>query len=85
MSMCQLVATIVTLTTAGDLKVLIKDIEAGKYKDVLSGMTNDKRKVVIEALGAMCDSIEAKSALNLPNDGLIDSIDDVATLFGVPL
>ncbi|GJX25044.1 zinc knuckle CX2CX4HX4C containing protein [Tanacetum coccineum] len=33
----------------------------------------------------MCDLIKAKSASNLPNDGLIYNIDDVAALFGVPL
>ncbi|GKD40134.1 zinc knuckle CX2CX4HX4C containing protein [Tanacetum coccineum] len=50
-----------------------------------SGMTDDKRKVVIEALGAMCDLVEAQSALNMPSDGLIYNIYDVAALFGVPL
>ncbi|GKA87384.1 hypothetical protein Tco_0809148 [Tanacetum coccineum] len=75
----------VSFTTVGDLEVFIKDIDAGKHEELLFGMTNDKRKVVIEALGAMCDLIETQSALNLPNDGLIYSIDDVAALFGVPL
>ncbi|GKA02783.1 zinc knuckle CX2CX4HX4C containing protein, partial [Tanacetum coccineum] len=75
----------VPFTTVGDLEVLIKDIDAGIHEEVLSGMTNDKRKVVIEALGAMCELIETQRASNLPNDGLIYSIDDVAALFGVPL
>ncbi|GJT17430.1 zinc knuckle CX2CX4HX4C containing protein [Tanacetum coccineum] len=97
----------VSLSTVGDLKVLITDIDPGKYEELLSGMTNDKRKVVFDALGAMCDLIKAESASRpgLEFDGtrnetsvsvtihtsspeeevLIHSIDDVATLFGVPL
>ncbi|GJV26603.1 hypothetical protein Tco_1379298 [Tanacetum coccineum] len=75
----------VSFTTVGDLEVLIKDIYAGIHEEVLSGMTNDKRKVVIKALGAMCELIETQRASNLPNDGLIYSIDDVAALFGLPL
>ncbi|GJZ22211.1 hypothetical protein Tco_0559250 [Tanacetum coccineum] len=97
----------VSLSTVGDLKVLITDIDAGKYEELLSGMTNDKRKVVFDALGAMCDLIKVESASRpgLEFDGtrnetsvsvtihtsspkeevLIHSIDDVATLFGVPL
>ncbi|GJS73303.1 hypothetical protein Tco_1000682 [Tanacetum coccineum] len=75
----------VSLTTVSDLEVLIKDIDASKHEELLSGMTNDKRKVVIEALGVMCDIIETQRVLNLHNDGLIYSIDDVAALFGVPL
>ncbi|GKD72160.1 hypothetical protein Tco_1330442 [Tanacetum coccineum] len=75
----------VSLTTVGDFKVLIKDIDAGIHEEVLSGMSNDKRKVVIEALGAICELIETQRASNLPNDGLLYSIDDVVALFGVPL
>nr|GEW56557.1 zinc knuckle CX2CX4HX4C [Tanacetum cinerariifolium] len=59
----------VLLTTVGDLEVLIKDINAGKHEELLSRMTNDKRKVVVDALGVMCKLIEAQSASNLPNDG----------------
>nr|GEV33599.1 zinc finger, CCHC-type [Tanacetum cinerariifolium] len=51
----------VSLSMVGNLEVLITDIDAGKYKELLSGMTNDKRKVVFDALGAMCDLIKAKS------------------------
>ncbi|GJY60200.1 hypothetical protein Tco_0460857 [Tanacetum coccineum] len=51
----------VPLTTVGDLDVLTKDIEAGKHKELLLGMTNDKGKVVMDALVAMCDSIEAEN------------------------
>ncbi|GKB14889.1 hypothetical protein Tco_0848812 [Tanacetum coccineum] len=89
----------VLLTTIGDLEVLVKDIDAGKHKEFLSGMTNDKCKVFIDALGAMYELIETQSASNLPNDGfnsdddyefndyeiLIYTIDDVAALFDVPL
>nr|GEV44737.1 zinc knuckle CX2CX4HX4C [Tanacetum cinerariifolium] len=70
--------------TGKPVKVLIKDIDAGKHEELLARMTNDKHKVVIDALGAMCDLIEAQNASNLPNDGIIYSIDDVAALFGVP-
>nr|GEZ91820.1 hypothetical protein [Tanacetum cinerariifolium] len=69
----------------GDLDVLIKDIDAGKHEESLFGMTDDKLKVVFKALGAMCDLIKSQNALNLPNNGLIYSIDDVVTLFSVPL
>ncbi|GKA40825.1 zinc knuckle CX2CX4HX4C containing protein [Tanacetum coccineum] len=59
----------VLLTMVGYLEVLIKDIDAGKHEELLSRMTNDKRKVVTDALGAMCDLIEALSASKLHNDG----------------
>ncbi|GJT15314.1 zinc knuckle CX2CX4HX4C containing protein [Tanacetum coccineum] len=80
----------VSLTTVGDLEVLIKDIDVGKHEELLYGMTNDKRKVVIDALGAMCDLIEALTASKLPNDGFNfdgtrNAIDDVAALCRVPL
>ncbi|GJS03790.1 zinc knuckle CX2CX4HX4C containing protein [Tanacetum coccineum] len=51
----------VSLSTVGDLKVLIMDIDASKYGELLSGMTTDKRKIVFDALGALCDFIKAKS------------------------
>ncbi|GJS73302.1 hypothetical protein Tco_0706143 [Tanacetum coccineum] len=59
-----------SLTTVGDLEVLTKDIDASKHEELLSGMTNDKRKVVIEALGAMCDLTVTQRASNLHNDDL---------------
>nr|GEV48689.1 putative reverse transcriptase domain-containing protein [Tanacetum cinerariifolium] len=61
------VATIfgVSLSTVGDLKVLITYIDADKYEELLSGMTNDKRKVVFDALGALCDLLRLKVLLNL--------------------
>nr|GEZ31848.1 hypothetical protein [Tanacetum cinerariifolium] len=59
----------VLLTTVGDLEVLIKDIDAGKHEALLCGMTNEKRKVVIDALGAMWVTL-----LNMQKSALI--IDD---------
>nr|GEW46640.1 putative reverse transcriptase domain, reverse transcriptase zinc-binding domain protein [Tanacetum cinerariifolium] len=37
----------VSLTTVGDLEVLIKDIDDGKHEELLYGMTNYKRKIVM--------------------------------------
>ncbi|GJR20666.1 hypothetical protein Tco_0969193 [Tanacetum coccineum] len=48
-----------SLTNVGDLDVLIKDIEAGNHEDLLSRMTNHMREAVMDALVAMCDSIQA--------------------------
>ncbi|GJZ24857.1 zinc knuckle CX2CX4HX4C containing protein [Tanacetum coccineum] len=53
----------VSLTTVGDLDVLIKDIEASEDDELLSGMTNDKRMVVMDALGVICDSIKAGNSI----------------------
>ncbi|GKF02617.1 zinc knuckle CX2CX4HX4C containing protein, partial [Tanacetum coccineum] len=58
----------VSLSTVGDLKVLITDIDAGKYGELLSRMTNDKRKIVFDALGALCDLIKAKSTSRLGSE-----------------
>nr|GEU33064.1 reverse transcriptase domain-containing protein [Tanacetum cinerariifolium] len=55
----------VSLTTVDDLEVIIKDIDAGKHEELLSGMINDKRKVDIDTFGAMCDLIKANSASNV--------------------
>ncbi|GJS09827.1 hypothetical protein Tco_0366623 [Tanacetum coccineum] len=49
----------VPLTTVGDLDVLTKGIEASKHEELLSGMTSDKRKAVMDALVSMCDSVQA--------------------------
>ncbi|GKC37436.1 zinc knuckle CX2CX4HX4C containing protein [Tanacetum coccineum] len=49
----------VPLTTVGDLQKLINDIEAGKHEDLLSGMTNDDRMETLDALGSICNSIQA--------------------------
>ncbi|GKC41161.1 zinc knuckle CX2CX4HX4C containing protein [Tanacetum coccineum] len=51
----------VPLTTVGNLDVLTKDIEAGKHEELLYGMTNNMRKAVMDALVAMCDSIQAEN------------------------
>nr|GFD30340.1 hypothetical protein [Tanacetum cinerariifolium] len=63
----------VLLTTIDDLDVLTKDIKAGKNEELLSGMTNDKRKAVMDALVAMCDLIEAENT-HLTSVGPIGSI-----------
>ncbi|GKB60921.1 hypothetical protein Tco_0917107 [Tanacetum coccineum] len=55
----------VPLTTVGDLDVLIKYIEAGKDDELLSEMTNDKRMEVMDALGAMCDSIQVETNVDV--------------------
>ncbi|GJQ92607.1 hypothetical protein Tco_0003746 [Tanacetum coccineum] len=60
----------VPLTTIGDLDVLTKDIEAGKHKELLSGITNDKRMAVMD-ISAMCDLIEAD---NSPNDPIVQYV-----------
>ncbi|GKC46667.1 zinc knuckle CX2CX4HX4C containing protein [Tanacetum coccineum] len=49
----------VPLTTVGDLHMLINDIEAGKHNELLSEMTNDDRMETLDALGTICNSIQA--------------------------
>ncbi|GKF49531.1 hypothetical protein Tco_0142782 [Tanacetum coccineum] len=49
----------VSLTNVSDLDVLIKDIEAGNHEELLYGMTNNMREAIMDALVAMCDSIQA--------------------------
>ncbi|GJU00696.1 ribonuclease H-like domain-containing protein [Tanacetum coccineum] len=49
----------VPLTTVGDLHKLINDIEAGKHNELLSGLTNDDRMETLDALGSICNSIQA--------------------------
>ncbi|GJS09829.1 zinc knuckle CX2CX4HX4C containing protein [Tanacetum coccineum] len=49
----------VPLTTVGDLDMLTKGIEASKHEELLSRMTSDKCKAVMDALVAMCDSVQA--------------------------
>nr|GEX94464.1 zinc knuckle CX2CX4HX4C [Tanacetum cinerariifolium] len=53
----------VPLTTVGDLHMLINDIKAGKHDDLLSGMTNDDRMETMDALGTICNSIEADNPI----------------------
>nr|GEX90103.1 zinc knuckle CX2CX4HX4C [Tanacetum cinerariifolium] len=40
----------IPLKTVGDLHMLIKAIEAGKHEELLSGMTNDERMAIMDAL-----------------------------------
>ncbi|GJY68980.1 zinc knuckle CX2CX4HX4C containing protein [Tanacetum coccineum] len=49
----------VPLTTVGDMHMLINDIEAGKHDELLSEMTNDDRMETLDALGTICNSIQA--------------------------
>ncbi|GJV95141.1 zinc knuckle CX2CX4HX4C containing protein [Tanacetum coccineum] len=49
----------VPLTTVGDLHMLINDIEAGKHDELLSEMINDDRMETLDALGTICNSIQA--------------------------
>ncbi|GJR87476.1 hypothetical protein Tco_0211487 [Tanacetum coccineum] len=49
----------VPLSIVGDLHKLINDIEAGKHDELLSGMTNDDRMETLDALGSICNSIQA--------------------------
>ncbi|GJW99566.1 RNA-directed DNA polymerase [Tanacetum coccineum] len=69
----------VPLTTVGDLHKLINDIEAGKHEELLSGMTNDDRMETLDALGSICNSIQA-NCNNLPrkdspSDPIVQSVD----------
>ncbi|GJY77200.1 zinc knuckle CX2CX4HX4C containing protein [Tanacetum coccineum] len=49
----------VPLTTVGDVYMLINDIEAGKHDELLYDMTNDDRMETLDALGTICNSIQA--------------------------
>nr|GEZ75921.1 ATP-dependent DNA helicase PIF2 [Tanacetum cinerariifolium] len=49
----------VPLSTIGGLQKLINDIEAGKHDELLSGMTNDDHMETLDALGSICNSIQA--------------------------
>ncbi|GJU60995.1 hypothetical protein Tco_1238761 [Tanacetum coccineum] len=51
----------VPLTTVGDFHKLINDIEAGKHDKLLSEMTNDDRMETLDALGTICNSIQANN------------------------
>nr|GEX67312.1 hypothetical protein [Tanacetum cinerariifolium] len=68
----------VPLTTVGALDVLIKNIEAGEHDVLLYGMTNDKRMEIMNAFGAICDSIEAKNSVpskSTPSDPIMQPVD----------
>ncbi|GJZ01931.1 zinc knuckle CX2CX4HX4C containing protein [Tanacetum coccineum] len=57
----------VPLITVGDLSNLINDIETGKHDELLSGMTNDDRMETMDALGIICNSIQADNTnTNVP-------------------
>nr|GEY88167.1 hypothetical protein [Tanacetum cinerariifolium] len=49
----------VPLITVGALHKLINDIEAVKHDELLSEMTNDDRMETMDALGTICNSIQA--------------------------
>ncbi|GKB73282.1 retrotransposon protein, putative, ty1-copia subclass [Tanacetum coccineum] len=48
----------VPLTTVGDLKKLINDLDAGKHDELLSELTNEDRMETLEALDSICNSIK---------------------------
>nr|GEV01365.1 hypothetical protein [Tanacetum cinerariifolium] len=50
-----------------------KDTEAGKHDELLSGMINDKCMAVMDALGAICDLVQAENN----NTNVIPFLDDV--------
>ncbi|GKF42842.1 hypothetical protein Tco_0126184, partial [Tanacetum coccineum] len=45
--------------TFGDLHKLFNDIDAGKHDKLLSGLSNDDRMKTLDALGSICNSIQA--------------------------
>ncbi|GJY49040.1 hypothetical protein Tco_0438996 [Tanacetum coccineum] len=49
----------VPLTIVVNLHMLINGIESGKHDVLLSGMTNDERMAIMDALGTICNSIKA--------------------------
>nr|GEV52449.1 zinc knuckle CX2CX4HX4C [Tanacetum cinerariifolium] len=62
-----------------DLHKLINDIEAGKHEELLSGMTNDDCMETLDAIGSICNAIQA-NCNNLPrkdspSDPIIQSVD----------
>ncbi|GJR81824.1 hypothetical protein Tco_0152609 [Tanacetum coccineum] len=61
----------VPLTTVGDLHKLINDIEAGKHEKLLSGMTNDDLMETLDALGSICNSIQANCNNASSKDSLV--------------
>nr|GEV66318.1 hypothetical protein [Tanacetum cinerariifolium] len=66
----------IPLTTVGDLDVLIKDI-AGEHNELLFGMINDKHMAIMDALGAIYDSIQAENSIpskSMPNDHIMQSV-----------
>nr|GEW86965.1 zinc knuckle CX2CX4HX4C [Tanacetum cinerariifolium] len=69
----------VPLTTVGDLHKLINDIKAGKHKELLYGMTKDNYMETLDALGSICNSIQANCnnlpSKYFPSDPIVQSVD----------
>ncbi|GJX50914.1 hypothetical protein Tco_0277759 [Tanacetum coccineum] len=70
----------IPLTIVGDLHLLIKSIEAGKHDDLLSGMTNDKRIEIMDALGTICNSIQADNTNADVIHCKVSHVDDLTNL-----
>ncbi|GJY82903.1 hypothetical protein Tco_0496279 [Tanacetum coccineum] len=66
----------IPLTAVGDLDLLTKDIEAGKHDKLLSKMTDDKHMIVMDALYAMCDSIQAENTNDNAIHCKVSHVDD---------
>nr|GEW97662.1 hypothetical protein [Tanacetum cinerariifolium] len=69
----------VSLTIVGDLHKLINDIEAGKYDELLSEMTNDDRMKTMDALCTICNSIQDNSNADVTT-GKVLHVDDSINL-----
>nr|GFC03219.1 zinc knuckle CX2CX4HX4C [Tanacetum cinerariifolium] len=70
----------VPLTTFGDLYKLINDIKAGKHEELLSEMTNDDRMETLDALGTICNSIQADNNNVYEIPCKVSHIDDLINL-----
>ncbi|GJT13982.1 zinc knuckle CX2CX4HX4C containing protein [Tanacetum coccineum] len=70
----------IPLTIVGDLHLLIKSIEAGKHDELLSGMTNDKRIEIMDALGTICNSIQADNTNADVIHCKVSHVDDLTNL-----
>ncbi|GJS52819.1 zinc knuckle CX2CX4HX4C containing protein [Tanacetum coccineum] len=66
-------ATTAITETSSSSYLLIMDIDGGKYGELLSGMTNDKRKIFFDALEVLIHSIDDVAALfGVPLNSLKD-------------
>ncbi|GJY41072.1 zinc knuckle CX2CX4HX4C containing protein [Tanacetum coccineum] len=70
----------VPLTTVGDLHLLIKSIEAGRHDELLSGMTNDERMAIMDALDTICNSIQADNTNADVIPCKVSHVDDLTNL-----
>ncbi|GJS96822.1 zinc knuckle CX2CX4HX4C containing protein [Tanacetum coccineum] len=70
----------VPLTTVGDLHKLINDIDAGKHYELLSGLTNDDCMETLDALGSICNSIQANHNNAYVNHCKVSHADDSINL-----